>query len=267
MKHVLFIGVAGMLVAVSLGFMQVKQVTRKVLVAAEMQEGDGANVKRLFPTGNFRHQDPFVLIDEFFVTPPAGFPPHPHRGFEAITYMIDGAFRHEDNLGNASTVASGGAQRFTAGKGIVHSEMPGKVGTAHGLQLWINLPQRLKKMDPGYQQVNAKDFPVEKVGNVEIKHVVGGSSPLRLNTLVVYQDISMGSNSNHSITLQPGFTGFLYVLRGSLSVDAQQVSASQAVLLDVTDKFIVSTKTGGRFVLISGLPHDEPIRQRGPYVD
>lgn len=242
-------------------------VNRKILVAAEMKEGDGAKVKRLFPTGNYKHHDPFVLIDEFFVTPPAGFPPHPHRGFEAITYMIEGEFRHEDNLGNASTVSGGGAQRFTAGKGIVHSEMPGKVGTAHGLQLWINLPQRLKKMDPGYQQVNANEFPVEKNGAVEIRNIVGGNSPLKLNTDVVYQDVSMPGGAVHEVILNSGFSGFIYVLEGSVNLDGQYVNASQAVLLKVSDKFKILTKAGARLVLVSGLPHNEPIRQRGPYVD
>ncbi len=102
----------------------------------EMDEGEGARVKRLFPTNNYDgHHDPFVLMDEFFVSPPSGFPTHEHRGFEAITYMLDGSFRHEDNQGNKAEIGSGGVQAFNAGKSIKHSEAPGNEKLSHGIQL------------------------------------------------------------------------------------------------------------------------------------
>ncbi len=124
--------------------------------AVHTQEGDNAEVNRLFPLpGRLMHYDPFVLWDEFTVQPGAGFPTHPHRGFEAITYVFSGEMQHADNLGNTSTVGPGGAQRFTAGRGIEHSEMPGETQATRGIQLWINLPQRLKQLDPDYQEVPA----------------------------------------------------------------------------------------------------------------
>ncbi|RMH38120.1 MAG: pirin family protein, partial [Gammaproteobacteria bacterium] len=110
-------------------------------------EGDGVTVQRLMPVPGLRHFDPFVLWDHFDIAG-GGFPPHPHRGFEAITWLFSGAMHHKDNLGNAGTIHAGGAQRFTAGRGITHSEMP--ESAAAGIQLWINLPQRLKSIEPDY---------------------------------------------------------------------------------------------------------------------
>lgn len=120
----------------------------------EVAEGDGVDVKRLFPVPGRMNFDPFVLWDHFDILPGKGFPDHPHRGFEAITYMFSGGMNHQDNLGNASFVESGGAQRFTAGSGIVHSEMPAETGRSNGIQLWINLPKRLKTLPASYQQVD-----------------------------------------------------------------------------------------------------------------
>ena len=136
----------------------VRKVFRKI-EAVETAEGAGAIVKRVFPTGQLKHFDPFPLLDEFNIEPPAGFPEHPHGGFEAVTYMLQGGFHHTDNLGNDSTVMAGGAQRFTAGKPIMHSELPGTEGSNRGLQLWIRLPTKLRDLEPTYQQVDPKDIP------------------------------------------------------------------------------------------------------------
>lgn len=127
--------------------------------AVEMSEGDGVNVNRLFPVTRERMNfDPFVLWDNFNIGPDRGFPTHPHRGFEAITYMFSGSIEHKDNLGNHSTVTAGGAQRFTAGRGIEHSEMPDSDIMSNGIQLWINLAKDLKQIDPDYQQVDKKKY-------------------------------------------------------------------------------------------------------------
>src|SRR6056297_2002791 len=158
------------------------------LKARETSDGAGARIKRLFPGPAFSHFDPFVLLDEFFVTPEAGFPEHPHQGFEAVTYMLEGAFRHKDNLSNDSVVSAGGVQRFSAGKEIRHAEMPGTDGMNHGLQLWINLPRDMKDSSPTYQQVNPKDIPVESQNGVEIRTIIGNDSPVAVNTNVLYQD-------------------------------------------------------------------------------
>src|SRR5690554_1382150 len=127
----------------------------KIIKSVKMAEGEGAKVNRVFPTNNYnKYHDPFVLMDEFFVEAPAEFPPHEHRGFEAISYMLEGSFKHEDNQGNKSEVKKGGIQAFNAGKSIVHSEAPGEDGLSRGIQLWLKLPEEYKNSDPEYFQVN-----------------------------------------------------------------------------------------------------------------
>jgi len=153
-------------------------------------EGDGVDVKRLFPLRDFMNFDPFVLWDHFTLDSGRGFPDHPHRGFEAITYMFEGGMNHKDNLGNESFVTAGGAQRFTAGSGLVHSEMPAQTGVSNGIQLWINLPKRLKQVDAEYQQVNANEFPVKKLDGGTVKTIVGENSPLQLKTSVIYRHVT-----------------------------------------------------------------------------
>ena len=128
--------------------------------AATVPEGDGVLVKRLMPVHGLLNLDPFVLWDHFDIAA-GGFPDHPHRGFEAITYLFEGGMKHADNLGNRGTVHAGGAQRFTAGSGIVHSEFPD--GHAAGIQLWINLPRRLKGIDADYQQLQANEISNSKL--------------------------------------------------------------------------------------------------------
>ena len=158
--------------------MQVQSVT-------VVPEGDGVDVKRLFPLHGFMNFDPFVLWDHFDIGPGRGFPDHPHRGFEAITYMFAGGMNHKDNMGNESFVTPGGAQRFTAGSGLIHSEMPAEEGNSNGIQLWINLPIRLKQLKASYQQVNDTEFPVKTIKGAAIKTIVGEGSPLTLNTDVI----------------------------------------------------------------------------------
>ena len=143
--------------------------TTQIRDVTVVPEGDGVDVKRLFPLPGFMNFDPFVLWDHFDIGAGRGFPNHPHRGFEAITYMFAGGMNHKDNLGNESFVTAGGAQRFTAGSGLVHSEMPAEQGQSNGIQLWINLPQRLKQSAPEYQQVNEDKFPVKKIAGGQVK--------------------------------------------------------------------------------------------------
>ncbi len=245
----------------------VENIAPHILPAEDAEEGAGARVKRLFPTHRRRNFDPFVLFDEFFVAPPAGFPPHPHRGFEAITYMFAGSFRHEDNLGNRSEVAAGGAQRFTAGRGLVHSEMPAGTDLSHGIQLWINLPKRDKGIDPGYQQVDAAAFPAQDIPGGRVRVVVGPGSPLLIRTPMLYHDVVLDAGSNYQTPVAEDFNTLAYVVAGAIETDGLQVTASQAVLLERVTRFAARATADCRFVLIAGQPHHEPILQHGPYVD
>ncbi len=236
--------------------------------AFEAMEGKGVKVKRLFPTQSIRNYDPFVLLDEFFVDSSSGFPTHPHRGFEAITYMIHGAFRHQDNMGNDTTVTDGGVQRFTAGRGMTHSEIPMMEGVNHGFQLWINLSKNLKQIEPDYQQVDAKEIPVSEDGEIIIRTIVGEGSPVRLQTAVQYQDITLSQGKEHVIPVKEGHTGFIYLFEGHLTINNEKCQLEEAFFFSESTEINVRTEEAmGRFILLTGLPHDEPINQWGPYVD
>ncbi|MDQ6989753.1 MAG: pirin family protein [Mariprofundaceae bacterium] len=231
--------------------------------ALAVPEGDGVVVKRLMPSQNLRNYDPFVLCDHFDIES-GGFPDHPHRGFEAITYMLAGGMQHADNLGNRSTVYAGGAQRFTAGKGIVHSEIP--QGRAVGLQLWINLPQKLKHIEPAYQQVDAADIKVEKKDGVLLRHIVGEAGII-LQTPVLYLDISLLPQSHYEVHIPDGFRGFVYVLQGHVWLQEQHLHASEALFIEGVQHLQIQAKDNSQIMVCFGLPHGEPIYQHGPFVD
>ncbi|MCK5639836.1 MAG: pirin family protein [Gammaproteobacteria bacterium] len=236
--------------------------------ANSMKEGDGADVQRLFPLWQkFMNFDPFVLWDHFSISGKAGFPSHPHRGFEAITYMFEGSMRHEDNLGNASTVLPGGAQRFTAGQGIIHSEMPGPEGYSGGIQLWINLPKKLKNISPGYQQVNAEEFPEYAIDKGKVKVVVGKGSPLKLLTPVRYLHITLEKDGVFNETPAEDARGLIYMIEGETRINGQALKAGDAFFSTDKNEIKIEATQQSQLMLCFGTPHNEPIRQYGPYVD
>ena len=236
----------------------------KKVKALIVPEGNGVVVNRLMPVHGLMNFDPFVLMDHFDIEG-GGFPDHPHRGFEAITYMLGGGMQHVDNLGNTSTVHAGGLQRFTAGKGIVHSEMP--EGQAQGIQLWINLPKRLKQMPPSYQQVDAKDIPEETNDGVVVRTVVGQGSPTQLNTKVLYLDVTIKQGSVYQRFIDELMRGFVYVLEGEVSLNQESLAENEAMFFDVGETLSLLGKANSRVLICFGQPHGEPIHQHGPYVD
>jgi len=230
-------------------------------------EGDGVEVKRLFPVHGFMNVDPFVLWDHFDIGSGHGFPDHPHRGFEAITYMFDGGMNHKDNLGNESFVSAGGAQRFTAGSGLVHSEMPAQQGSSNGIQLWINLPKKLKTINPSYQQVNADEFPVNKFDGGQAKIIVGEGSPLKLNTDVIYQHVNLQDAASYKLEVKPQMRGLVYVMQGSLSINNQPVKSDQACFIEAVQSLAFIANGQTEFMICFGQPSGEDIYQHGPFVD
>ncbi|CAM3487024.1 pirin family protein [Hydrogenibacillus schlegelii] len=190
----------------------------KVLPLSPTTDGEGAQVRRLMPTRTLFFLDPFLLLDHFAVSPPAGFPPHPHRGFEIITYMLEGAFRHADDAGHEGVIFAGGAQRITAGSGIWHSEMPGTDGVNEGLQLWINLPRSEKGIPPGYQDVPPEAFPVHAQGGVTVKTIVGSGSPIEILRPMRYEDVTLASDGRYRMEIPNGDQGLVYPLAGRLRV-------------------------------------------------
>lgn len=235
--------------------------------AEEMIEGAGVTVKRLMPVAGWRNFDPFVLCDHFTLGPGSGFPNHPHRGFEAITYMFSGSMQHSDNLGNQSTVTAGGAQCFTAGRGIVHSEMPAETTISSGIQLWINLPQRLKHIEPAYQQFDAGELPIRALERAQIRDIAGEASPLRLQTPGRYADVRLDAGAEFSEAITNGFRGFVYVVAGALLIDGQGLDAGAAAFIEDINVLRVSARQDSRFIFCFGMPHHEPIKQYGSFVD
>lgn len=235
--------------------------------AASGSEGDGAEVNRLFPIRNFMNFDPFVLWDEFSIRPGAGFPDHPHRGFEGITYLIQGSINHTDNLGNNATVHSGGLQRFTAGRGIVHSEMPSAKNKTRGIQLWVNLPAELKTLAPDYQQVNADQIRVVEIPGGRVRLLSGENALLKLHTRVIYQDVELHAEHRYILEIDPGMRGFIYVLSGQLSVENAVVKQAESCFIEGYERVEIKASSDARFMLCFGVPHNQPINQHGSFVD
>jgi len=240
----------------------------EIIAAKRMSEGEGVAVNRLFPISGARmNHDPFVLFDHFEVGVGQGFPTHPHRGFEAITYLFSGAMRHTDNLGNDSVITQGGAQIFCAGRGIEHSEMPESESATRGIQLWINLAKKLKTIEPSYQFVNADKLPVSAVSGVKITTIVGDSSPVKLQNKASYQCVEMLQNSIYEINLA-GKQGLIYLIRGALRCGDAVLEANQALLFDTEESSLsLCAATECHFMFACGEPHGESIIQYGPFVD
>jgi quercetin 2,3-dioxygenase len=230
-------------------------------------EGDGAEVNRLFPVHGFMNFDPFVLWDNFTIRSGAGFPDHPHRGFEGVTYVMQGSVNHTDNLGNDSTVHQGGMQRFTAGKGIIHSEMPSAEQETRGIQLWVNLPAQLKSLAPDYQQVNAQDIDIIEIPGGIVRVLADDDTVLKLHTRVNYQDVELHAGFQYDLDIDADMRGFVYVLSGEVSVLGHTVKPAGACFIEQPGKLGITALAESRFMLCFGVPHNQPINQHGSFVD
>ena len=237
--------------------------------ANETVEGDGVIVNRLFPIPNRMNFDPFVLWDHFDIGAGHGFSDHPHRGFEAITYMLGGGISHKDNLDNNAFVSEGGAQVFCAGKGIVHSEMPAENGNSTGIQLWINLPKRLKKIDASYQQILSDQLPLIEFDGGNCRTIVGEGSPIILHTEITYQHVHLDRGQRYQIYVGTGLSAIIYVLQGSIHLCGDIIDCTQAALIitDNEENLVIDAAEDSEFMFCSGCPHNEPIHQHGTYVD
>lgn len=259
---------------------------RKVLsIQAGQPTSDGAGVKltRVFGGPGVEQFDPFLMLDEFGSDKPdeyiAGFPPHPHRGFETVTYMLEGRMRHEDHLGNVGLLQGGGVQWMTAARGIIHSEMPEQEeGVMRGFQLWLNLPGKTKLNDASYQDIQPENIPrltthngVEVVviaGHFDDGQVQQAGAVQRPDTEPQYFDFHMPAGSSINPHVPEGHRALLYVYEGSLEVagQPQTISASRMVRLSEEGELQLSTANGARVLLIAGKPLREPIVQYGPFV-
>ncbi|BAF25429.1 pirin-like protein [Oryza sativa Japonica Group] len=251
-----------------------RQVVRKFL-ARPQHEGVGAVVRRSIGRFELRYFDPFLVLDEFSVSAPAGFPDHPHRGFETVTYMLEGAVTHEDFEGHRGTIKAGDVQWMTAGRGIVHSEMPAGPGTSRGLQLWVNLSSHNKMIEPGYQEIQSKDIASTTSDGVTVRVIAGQSmgarSPVRTRTPTMYLDFTVRP---HAAARQPvcaTWNAFAYVLEGEGVFGGgggDKAGAHHLLLLGQGDGVEVWNRSDKplRFLLIAGEPIGEPVAQLGPFV-
>ena len=249
----------------------------KVVKAIEQSEGVGARVRRTIGTRNLRNLSPFLMLDHFSVPYGAGFPDHPHRGQETVTYMLDGAFQHEDFVGHAGRIETGDLQWMTAGKGIMHSEMPVKREDGKpnvGLQLWVDLPEKFKLSDPRYQELRDADIPRAKPNDkVEIKVISGDSfgvkSPVQTLVGVWYLDVKVAPGGKVEQHLPADWTTFMYTLTGRPSIAGKEVEPYNTVVLSTSGDGISVENNGteeSRFVIISGEPLEQRVVQHGPFV-
>ncbi len=237
-------------------------------------DGAGVRMTRIIGTPALDHIDPFLLFDVFESDNPddyiAGFPPHPHRGFETVTYMLAGQMRHRDNAGNEGVIRAGDVQWMTAGRGIIHSEMPEQEdGLMWGTQLWVNLPQSDKMTAPAYQEIAAADIPLERrAGDVEVRTIAGLAGAVSDRpTSPIYLDVSMPANVEFSEALPATHSAFLFVIEGSLRIGDQDIPARTLAILGDGDSLFVGTgDNASRFLLVAGKKLDEPIARAGPFV-
>lgn len=246
-------------------------------------DGAGVELVRVIGQPALDMLDPFLLLDAFRSDNPddyiAGFPPHPHRGFETVTYLLNGRMRHKDNTGREGVIEPGGIQWMTAGRGIVHSEMPEQEdGLLEGFQLWVNLPASNKMDAPSYQEHDASKIPVESRDGAKLRVITGTTSQGTSGPVVqpltepLYLDIELQSDTTFSEHINEDHNAFLYGIEGGIQLQdendqLQTIAKDQLVVLSKGDKVkVTSTEQGARFLLISGKPLNEPVARGGPFV-
>jgi redox-sensitive bicupin YhaK (pirin superfamily) len=259
---------------------------RKVLsIQAGQPTSDGAGVKltRVFGGPGIESFDPFLMLDEFGSENPdeyiAGFPPHPHRGFETVTYMLEGRMRHEDHMGNVGLLQGGGVQWMTAARGVIHSEMPEQEeGAMRGFQLWLNLPAKSKMGDAGYDDIQPERIPrITTQDGVEVVVIAGqfddgqtaqAGAVQRPDTEPQYFDLHMPAGSQISPRIADGHRVLLYVYEGEVEIasQTQKLGQSRLARLSESGEIQLSAPKAARLLLIAGKPLGEPIVQYGPFV-
>jgi hypothetical protein len=264
----------------------ISRTLQRVIDSVATSDGAGVKLRRSLGRAQGLRLDPFLMLDEFSSDNPgdyiAGFPAHPHRGFETVTYMLDGHMRHEDHLGNVGELKSGGVQWMTAGRGIVHSEMPQQEeGRMRGFQLWINLPAREKMKPAGYRDIQPADIPVAALPDgVRVKVIAGtvdaGGKPVAgpiqgLSTDPLYLDVELPAGARFSQPVKRDHQAFVYPYEGSVAIGegdaARPLKPQSAGVLSDGDRVEIAAGQGGaRFLLLAGIPLKEPVAQYGPFV-
>ena len=255
--------------------MDKKRVIKRLVAGQSTTDGAGVNLTRIIGSPELNMLDPFLLLDEFGSDNPddyiAGVPPHPHRGFETITYMLNGKWQHKDSAGNEGKLGEGSVQWMTAGRGIVHSEMPIQTdGLARGFQLWLNLPKEKKMIEPAYQDIESEQIPIvkEKAGTVKVisGNFHGTVGPGQSHTPVLILDIQLLENSELTIPLTDGWNVFSFIYEGDVFA-GQKLSKGQLAVYEKDGDVDFKTKDSKAGIFFAaGEPLNEPVARGGPFV-
>ncbi len=256
-----------------------------ILPGMPTSDGAGVRLTRYIGSPPLDTLDPFLMLDFFESDDPddyiAGFPSHPHRGFETVTYMLAGRVRHEDSVGHTGVIEAGGIQWMTAGRGIIHSEMPEQEsGRLAGFQLWVNLPASQKMVSPAYQEFPAHQVPQEVRANEATIRVITGQTSLGATGPVhdivtdpLYLDVTVNKRSTFEEPIPETHNGFIFVIDGTLLIEshhsnsAQSVTRRQLAVLGEGDRLVAHTSdVAARFLLVAGRPIGEPVARYGPFV-
>ena len=250
----------------------------KIIEPIPASDGAGVKLKRSIGVEP-NYFDPFLMLDEFgsenkddYI---GGFPPHPHRGIETVTYMLAGEFEHEDSTGAKGRMSAGDVQWMKTGGGIIHSEMPAMTeGKLHGFQLWVNMPAKLKMNKPEYIYIDSKQMQIHKDSDKKIKTIAGkfgnAEGPVKdHNVEPIYFDIELEKDKDFNFELPSKHNSFVYLIEGEIKIGEKKhnkVKDSTLIILDKGEKLKVKGVTKSKFLLISGKPIGEPIARGGPFV-
>ena len=252
---------------------------KKIVEPVETSDGAGVKLKRSIGTSAINYLDPFLLLDEFGSENKddymAGFPPHPHRGIETITYMLEGKFEHKDSTGAKGIMSSGDVQWMKTGGGIIHSEMPAMAnGKLHGFQLWVNMPAKLKMSKPEYIYLDAKQIKIYKDEEKKIKIIAGKfknyEGPIKgHNVEPIYFDIELREENEFKFDLPLNHNSFIYLVEGNIKIGKdkhQRIDGSSLIVLKKGKNLNVKALKRSKFLLIAGKPIGEAIARGGPFV-
>jgi redox-sensitive bicupin YhaK (pirin superfamily) len=248
----------------------------KVIASIPASDGAGVKLRRSLGSSQMLRHDPFLMLDEFFSDDPndylAGFPAHPHRGFETVTYMLDGRMQHQDNHGNVGDLGPGDVQWMSAASGIIHSEMPQQSeGRMRGFQLWLNLPAKEKMKPAAYRDIASKEIPILERPGHSVKIIAGSLDGTRGpihggSTDPYYLDVQLKAGEVFEAALPAGHNAFVYPYEGEILVGDKSVPHRAAGLLSQEGNLVVKAKGDARFLVLAGKPLREPVVQYGPFV-
>ncbi|MDJ0926589.1 MAG: pirin family protein [Gammaproteobacteria bacterium] len=256
---------------------------QRMLRGQPAMDGAGVRLTRVIGTPELDHLDPFLLFDVFESDNPddyiAGFPPHPHRGFETVTYMLAGHLEHRDSVGNQGVIETGGVQWMTAGRGIIHSEMPKQAdGLLRGVQIWVNLPAHLKMSEPAYREYDANQIPEDTMGASSSVRVVAGETATGVTgpvsgvvTQPLFWDLVVGAGAEFTESIPDGHTALLFVVEGEMAVRGQdgesRVPERHLAILAQGDTLALrGAAARNRALLLAAAPIGEPVARSGPFV-